>query len=211
VAEEIWLVQDGAVGNDLGECRQRKEATMTSAFEHPRDVLVRIPMSWEEYLDRELPRGDYYGGAFVVAPGPSIQHQHVAMRLSDALRTTCPTELDITFAGGWGPPGVREELYPDLIVHGPVTSRVVTARPELVVEVLSSNRSDDLVGKMNRYAAWGAPSYWIVDPRDRVLLEYRLSEGVFVEIGLHTDGVVTLTYGGGVEVSVDVDLDVLFG
>lgn len=179
---------------------------MTSAFHNDTDALLRIPMTWEDYLATDdLPRGDYYGGAFVMAPGPSIHHQDVAVRLFDALRVTCPPALKVSFASGWSPTGTREELYPDLMVHEPTSDRVVRTPATLVVEVLSSNRSDDLVGKMSRYAAWGAPSYWIVDPRDRVVLSYDLIDGHFVEVGRHTDGVVTLRYGAGTEVTVDLD------
>lgn len=79
--------------------------------------------------------------------------------------------------------------------------------PHLVVEVLSSNRRDDLVAKLNRYAAWGAPSYWIVDPRDRIIRTYRLEDGIYVGTGSFTEGQAVLTYG---DVGVPVDLDTLF-
>ncbi len=82
----------------------------------------------------------------------------------------------------------------------------MTSTPHLVVEILSSNRRDDLVGKLNRYAQWGAPAYWIVDPRDHVILTHRLEDGYFVETGRYTDGPATLTYG---DVKVPVDVDAL--
>ena len=59
---------------------------------------------------------------------------------------------------------------PDLIVLADVPpGDVVTTEPLVVVEVLSSNRSDDLVRKSTEYLAAGAGQYWIVDPRDRVM------------------------------------------
>lgn len=177
-----------------------------TAFHHEGDVLVRIPMTWEEYLAHdELVPSEYYGGSLVMVPAPSVRHQHIIGRVYDLIRTHLAPGHTATFGAGWSPDGVQEELIPDLMVHRPTTDRVVRTPPALVVEVLSSNRSDDLVGKMNRYAAWGAPSYWVVDPRDRVVLEYELVEGHFVEIGRHVDGVVTLHYGEAIEVPADLD------
>jgi Uma2 family endonuclease len=52
--------------------------------------------------------------------------------------------------------------------------------PALVVEVLSTNRGDDLFVKMNRYAATGLDHYWIVDPRERTMTAYVLDDsGVY--------------------------------
>ena len=145
------------------------------------DELMRAPMSWDEYLALEDTPGEYYGGCDL-APGTSV-----------------------TQAWGWSPTGVREELIPDLMVHDETDEeRTLTGTPHLVVEILSSNRRDDLVGKLNRYAQWGAPAYWIVDPRDHVILTHRLDGGYFVETGRFTSGAAKLAYGE-VEVSVDID------
>jgi Uma2 family endonuclease len=46
---------------------------------------------------------------------------------------------------------------------------LVTAPPLVAVEVLSTNRTDDLVRKSTDYLDAGAGQYWIVDPRDRVV------------------------------------------
>lgn len=54
-----------------------------------------------------------------------------------------------------------------------------TGVPHLLVEVLSSNRRDDLVSKVSRYAAWGAPDHWVLDPRDHAVLTFRNVGGVF--------------------------------
>jgi Uma2 family endonuclease len=67
--------------------------------------------------------------------------------------------------------------------------------------------SDDLVAKFNRYAAWGARDYWIVDPRDKVLLTFRSESGIFSESGRHTDGRVNLGYA---DIRVELDLDDLW-
>ena len=72
---------------------------------------------------------------------------------------------------------------------------------------MSSNRAKDLVAKVQRYAAWGAPAYWIVDPRDGVIITLALRNGLYAETARHTAGTAVLAYG---EVEVPVDLDALF-
>jgi Uma2 family endonuclease len=73
-----------------------------------------------------------------------------------------------------------DEFVPDVMVH-PQTDEDLrfTGLPALVVEVLSSNRGDDLVRKTVKYATVGLPHYWIVDPRDRVLDAYELVDGAY--------------------------------
>ncbi|MFT4289236.1 Uma2 family endonuclease [Nocardioides sp.] len=173
------------------------------------DGLVRIPMTWEEYLAADVVPSDYYDGAMVVMNRPRRTHQEIARRLEDALRATAPEGVEVIREWGWSPAGVKEELGPDLMAF-PQTDEDLrfSGVPFLVVEVLSGNRRDDLVAKLNRYAAWGAPDYWIVDPRDRVVITLRNDSGTFTETGRFTDGDVTLRYGA---VEVPVDLDALFG
>ncbi|MFJ9391362.1 Uma2 family endonuclease [Nocardioides sp. NPDC101246] len=173
------------------------------------DDLTRVPMSWEEYLDRDDLPGEYYGGSLVTMAPPGRIHQRIIHDLHVLLAQDLDEHWDITQGWGWSPDGVREELIPDLMVHDKTTeNRALRSTPHLVVEVLSSNRRDDLVAKLNRYAQWGAPCYWIVDPRDRLVLTHELRDGYFVETGRFTGGTATLTYG---DVEVPLDVDKLLG
>ena len=53
----------------------------------------------------------------------------------------------------------------------------VTVRPDLAVEVLSrSTEARDRGGKMEMYARFGVPEYWIVDPVGNTLEIYRLDD-----------------------------------
>jgi Uma2 family endonuclease len=70
------------------------------------------------------------------------------------------------------------------------TAAVLLTAPILVVEVVSTNREDDYVNKVDEYQRLGIPEYWIVDGRDKLvsvlllgdgrynLTEYRSSEGI---------------------------------
>jgi hypothetical protein len=71
--------------------------------------------------------------------------------------------------GGYPASGPDCEWQKPVMVLGRApTCDVVTDVPTIVIEVLSTNRTDDLVRKSTEYLAAGARQYWIVDPQDRV-------------------------------------------
>jgi len=170
--------------------------------------LVRVPMTWERYRAESPTPSEYYDGAMVVMNSPTRRHQQIVQRLERVLEVSLPAGTAMTAGWGWSPADVEEELIPDVMVHSETTDDATfTGIPLLVVEVLSSNRRDDLVARFNRYAAWGARDYWIVDPRDKVLLTFRSESGIFSESGRHTDGRVNLSYA---DIRVELDLDDLW-
>ncbi|MBU2694524.1 Uma2 family endonuclease [Pimelobacter sp. 30-1] len=179
---------------------------MTVAME-PTEELRRIPMSWGDYLNHPENDGEYYGGCLVVMPTAGKKHQQIVKRLLRLVEADLPAGAEALPSLGWSPSGVRELLIPDLTVFRDESDEdFLSGVPLLVVEVLSTNRRDDLVAKVQRYAAWRAPSYWIVDPRDHQVLTLELVDGLYLETARHTGGQVVLTYG---DVEVPVDLDAL--
>jgi Uma2 family endonuclease len=137
------------------------------------------PMPWDEYARREAPPlSEYIDGHLVMVPSPTREHQQVCLRLANSLESAIPIGYDVTISWAWKPGA--DEFIPDVMVH-PVTNENVrfTGTPLLVVEVLSTNRSDDLVLKTGKYAAAGAPHYWIIDPRERTLDAYDLADRLY--------------------------------
>ena len=147
------------------------------------------PMSWSEYARRSSsPPSEYIDGRLMMVPSPTREHQQVCLRLANALEEATPPGHDVTIAWAWKPG--PDEFIPDVMVH-PRTSENIrfTGRPILVVEVLSTNRSDDLVLKSGKYAAAGVRHYWTVDPRDRCLDAYELGEdGLYRSVAHVTEG-----------------------
>ena len=89
-------------------------------------------------------------------------------------------------------------LYsPDLVVilqgsRAVVTDRMVEGVPDIVVEILSSDRRRDLVRKRRVYAEAGVPEYWIFDPRADTATLLELRDGEYVERAvLDSDGTLT--------------------
>ena len=141
-------------------------------------------------------------GALYIMAKPRLVHQFFQARLSMYLETY----LD-AFAE---PPGYvftdvivalslerRILLAPDLTIvlrgNAAVASELmVEGAPDIVIEILSSDRRRDLVRKRMLYAAAGVPEYWIFDPvnDDALLLELR--DGEYVQRArLDAGGTVT--------------------
>ena len=80
-----------------------------------------------------------------------------------------------------------------------------TGTPVLAVEILGSNRGDDLVTKAFKYAAAGLPHHWVLDPRDRVLDAYVLEDGAYRLAVRVTGGAPADVAFGPAVLRVDVD------
>lgn len=139
---------------------------MSAQREEP---LLRVPMSWEEYLALpEKPHAEWVDGEAVIMNAPVLfPHGSAVARLIALLAPLYP-ELDPVTEVFLRLPRNRVR-GPDLML---CASRPadgwVTDPPLMVAEVLSpSTRSEDTVRKLQEYAEGRVGQYWIVDPELR--------------------------------------------
>jgi Uma2 family endonuclease len=162
------------------------------------------PMAWEEYVAHQAPpASEYIDGRLIMVPPPSQGHQRSCQHVFMVLQAALPDGVDVTLGWGWKPGA--DEFVPDVMVHPRTDEQArFTGTPLLLVEVLSGNRAHDLVRKSAKYAAAGAPHYWILDPHDRCLDAYDLRHG-FYEPAAHLEAGQTarLSFAG---ITVDIDL-----
>jgi Uma2 family endonuclease len=163
-------------------------------------VEQRIPMSWDEYaaLDHDQVRGEYVDGELVVSPLPALPHQRIVNRLWALLDMRCPPGVWVTTNWGWKPGA--DEFGPDVMVFDQTEETVrYTGVPHLVVEVPSSDRGTDLVHKFRKYAAAGAPRYWVVDPEGPEITVFELDQlGGYLSRGSYgPDETADLDFGPG--------------
>ena len=116
-----------------------------------------------------------------VSPCPGIAFCRVAVAFSP-IRLAVP---DLVY--------VRMERK-ELLRRGPI----LYDAPDLVVEILSTDRNKDLIRNRQWYAAAGIPEYWILDPVHDTLTILELSAGQYHERAVLTaqDTLTTPTIPG---------------
>ncbi|MBI4207466.1 MAG: Uma2 family endonuclease [Betaproteobacteria bacterium] len=129
-------------------------------------------------------RYEVIGGELYVTPAPGTRHQLLVTRLGHILSGfveehrlgwVIVSPVDVLFAEG-------DYVEPDLVFvrrerKGIISDRGIEAAPDLVVEVLSESTSKTDRGvKRERYTHFGVPQYWIVDPEERTVEIYQLTQ-----------------------------------
>ena len=155
-------------------------------------------VSVAEFLELELPEPDdklkmeLDDGVLYIMPRPRIGHQRAQHLLCHHFENYFdgfaepPAEVhhDVVIAL---PSELPRRFVPDLAIiilrNGPTveTDLQVEHIPDIVVEILSSDRNRDLVRKRQVYAEAGIPEYWIFDWWAATALLLELQDGVYVE------------------------------
>ena len=150
-------------------------------------------MSLEEFLalgetDERL---ELFDGVLYLMSTPTKDHQFlmrwIARHFDDHIdafeHPPAEIHLDITTILS---PELQRAVEPDLVVIlsgrddiGGV--RHVEGVPDIVVEILSSDRNHDLVFKRQIYAQAGVREYWIFDPRNDTVLPLELRGDAYTE------------------------------
>ena len=127
-------------------------------------------------------RYEVIAGELFVTPSPSPVHTRIAFNLARILEAfvaahdlgwVTPAPVDVLL-------GEDDYVQPDVVFirreHGKeVTDRGIEFPPDLVIEVLSpSTAFQDRGLKRERYARFGVPEYWIIDPTARRVEVYHL-------------------------------------
>jgi Uma2 family endonuclease len=172
------------------------------------DDLVELPDDGKRY--------EIIAGELHLSPSPNRAHQRLVRRLvvlmdrfveANGLGEVMLSPFDVVLAPD-------DVLVPDLLFVQRERSDVLTAwavegAPDLVVEVLSpSTASIDRGKKRERYARYGVPEYWILDPRKRTLNIYSLAGGQYVPRVLTTGTFDWQPVPDGP--TLHIDLDALF-
>ncbi len=150
-------------------------------------------MSLEEFLalgetDERL---ELFDGVLYLMSTPAKDHQFlmrwIARHFDDHIdafeHPPAEIHLDITTILS---PELQRAVEPDLVVILSGRDDIggvihVEGVPDIVIEILSSDRSHDLVFKRRIYAEAGVPEYWIFDPQNDTVLPLELRDGEYAE------------------------------
>ena len=142
----------------LGETDERMELVdgvlyvMATATKDHQFLMGQLYLYFALYLDR-------------FAQPPAEVYQDITTILSGRLQRAVEPDLVIILTG-------RDDIGGGGYVEGV---------PDIVVEILSSDRNRDLVQKRRIYADAGIPEYWIFDPRHDTVTPLELQAGEYVE------------------------------
>ena len=149
------------------------------------EITTGVRMSLAEFLDlpRQEQRCELVDGVVYMAAFPIPDHQFLAMVLSGYIfQQIMETGLGIVYQVAGVVVSDTSALGPDIVVVrsgrvGIIGPTVIDGGPpDIVVEVLSSNRHVDLVRKRQLYAAAGIPEYWILDGDADALIQLELGD-----------------------------------
>ncbi len=154
-------------------------------------------ISVAEFLELELPEPDdkrkmeLDDGALYIMPRPRIRHQSAQGALLyyfERHRRSFEEQyfdvyLDVVVAL---PSELPRLFVPDLTIilrnnEAGVGDHMIEGAPDIVIEILSTDRSRDLVRKRRVYAEAGIPEYWIFDWLNAAALQLELRDGQYVE------------------------------
>ena len=161
-------------------------------------IATGTRMSVAEFLDlpdtEERNKMELDDGELYIMPRPRREHQWTLFwliwHLADYIRGFAepPAEAypDLVVVLSRDPHRV---LIPDLAVILADRSEIfqdgyAEGIPDIVVEILSTDRNRDLVRKRQLYAEAGVSEYWIFDPENDTALLLELHDGDYVQRGL---------------------------
>jgi Uma2 family endonuclease len=158
-------------------------------------------------------RYEVIAGELYVTPAPNSLHQQIGVRLVLALGgfvarhglgVVYTAPYDVIFGEG-------DYVQPDVIyvrrerVNDVIRDHGAVGPPHLVVEILSgSTEQRDRGLKRERYAQYGVPEYWIIDPGAKHVEVYRLTRGDLRRVLVENDALRYRPAPGGPELVVDV-------
>ena len=155
-------------------------------------------MTLEEYkaLPEGPPKYEFENGELIPMTQPTPEHQDVLVELCHAMRAHVRRhnlgrvfmEPDVYLPDGRGYiPDVVFLSKPRLALYDE-TTKSIHGSPDLCAEILSTRPSRDLVDKFKVYADNRVPWYWVIDPIELTIEEYRLTSTGYERTALISAG-----------------------
>lgn len=141
--------------------------------------IQKLP-EWPESPSLELIQGELF-----VVPSPTIRHQRISGQLNELIRAFVKQHqlgevlyapIDVIFSE-------EDVVIPDLVFIANQNASIVAEKniqgvPDLIVEILSSNKNRDLIEKRRLYEKYQVKEYLVIDPFNQKFLVYHLDTSI---------------------------------
>ncbi|OON99369.1 MAG: hypothetical protein ATN35_12890 [Epulopiscium sp. Nele67-Bin004] len=118
-----------------------------------------------------------------MSPAPSVKHNKIMLKISFEFEhylrgKKCSVNVGVNVF--YNPDKPKNHVIPDISVMcepEKFKPNGYYGAPSLIVEIVSTNRKDDLITKFNLYERIGVTEYWIVEPLSDSINQYILVDG----------------------------------
>lgn len=143
-------------------------------------------------------RLEYIDGVIYMSPSPNIKHQEISSflhaliynHLKDSKCKVFAAPTDVVFNNESN--DEKKRVVPDLFVacnQDNFTENEYVGAPDFIIEILSpSNKSYDMVTKLNLYMNFDVKEYWIVNPMENHIMVYFKEPDLEIQFKLVTLG-----------------------
>jgi Uma2 family endonuclease len=171
---------------------------MVNMEDYGMSVAERLP---EPAYGLVEPRFERIGNTEYAMSSPGYKHQITAGRLFAQLDAKLSAHGCMTIVAPFDVYPLYDKgdestlVQPDIFTacdRSKLQDNRYNGAPRLIIEILSTNRSHDMITKFNLYERAGVAEYWIIDPEEQIVTALELVDG----------GEVTHNYGSEDEVPV---------
>jgi Uma2 family endonuclease len=135
------------------------------------------------------PRFERIGGTEYAMSSPGYKHQIAAGRIFAQLDAQMSAHNCMTIVAPFDVYPLYEKgdeytlVQPDIFLacnRSKLQDNRYNGAPQFIIEILSSNRSHDMLTKLNLYERAGVSEYWMVDPEEQIISVLELADGRYI-------------------------------
>ncbi|ONI45853.1 hypothetical protein AN641_03130 [Candidatus Epulonipiscioides gigas] len=137
-------------------------------------------LNYENWKEEQIDGKIYY-----MSPAPTFKHNEVQGNLYSEFKNYLKDKKCKIYLGGnvhIDEDNLETYIIPDLSIicdHSKFKNGRYYGVPQLIIEILSTNRADDKIIKFELYERVGVKEYWIVDPISNEITQYVLNNNKY--------------------------------
>jgi len=152
-------------------------------------AAVKIPEDSKIINSLETPRFERIFGTEYAMGSPGYRHQITAGRIFSQLDAQLSIHSCKTIIAPFDvyPLFDKKDKYtlvqPDIFLacdNSKLKDNRYNGAPKFIIEILSSNRSHDMVTKLNLYEKAGVAEYWMIDPEEKIIMTLEYVNGKYI-------------------------------